>query len=305
MKTSSVSMVRSAAALLALLSLQCASVSAASDTQAPSISADEQTIRSQAQAYANAFSAADVKALGAMWSADGSLTDVRGHVFKGRTAIEDNYAGFFNRFGKQPLEVTVTSVKFPSPDVAIEEGTGKLLNSTTPVDICRYQVVHVRKDGKWEMVSAAETPYVAVDSKEYLKELSWLVGDWKAQGPAGSMRFSADWISNRNFISCAWYADGSNQPSEMEVIGWDPASEQISSWHFGANGGSGHASWRKDKSSWIVQGEGVQPGGAFGRAEYTFKKVDNNNFTWKSDKRSLNGMQMPTTDEIKVTRVNK
>ena len=296
-----------AATLVALCSWQAAgaTLAFAAETAAAPPANDEQTIRLQAQEYLTAFKNGDAKKLAAMWTTEGTLVDISGREFHGRADIEKQFAKFFELMGKQPLEVNIESIRFPVADVAIEEGSGKLANSPSPADMCRYQVVHVKKDGQWQMASVTERPFVAADGTEYLKDLSWLVGDWKAQGPAGSMRFSANWVANKNFISCGWYANESQQPSQVVMIGWDPAAEKISSWHFGGDGGSGHGTWSKDKNSWLVSARAVQPGGAVGRASYIFRRVDDNNFSWKAERRSVNGIEMPASDEIKVARIPK
>lgn len=294
---------RLAASAIAVFALQASALAADPGSPPPPGNADDDAfLRKQAQDYAAAFSSGNAAALTAMWAPDGTLTDVRGEEFHGRDEISKTYSDFFSRFGPQKLEVKVESIRFPSSDVAIEDGICKLVDAPTPIHAAHYQVVHVKKDGKWSMVSGTETPYSPRDNSEFLNELSWIVGDWKAQGPAGSMRFVANWIANKNFISCAWYANDSQQPTQMEIIGWDPSVDQIASWHFDRSGGFGYAAWSKDKNNWIVNAHAVQPGGQTGTAEYLFKKVDNDNFTWRSERRALDGVPMPGTAEIKISR---
>ncbi len=303
MKSRNIRLRHFAATAVALISMQGACLAAGETPPGASSTADDEAaLRAQAQEYATAFSSGNVSALTEMWAPDGTLIDVRGQEFRGRDEIAKDFNNFLSRFGKQHLEVKVESIRFPTSNIAIEEGTSRLIDAPTPIHATRYQVVHAKKDGKWQMVTVTETPYLPVDSADYLKELSWLVGEWKAEGPKGSMKFVANWIANKNFISCSWYGSDSDQPAQMEIIGWDPAVEQIASWHFDRSGGFGYASWTRDKNNWLVDAHAVQPGGSTGQAEYVFKKVDDNNFTWRSDRRILDGVEMPGTDEIKVSR---
>lgn len=301
MKTKNIRL-RHLVATLGLLACLQGAAQAASPTPPPGTADDETFLRNQAQEYVKAFSAGNATALSAMWAPDGTLIDVRGQEYHGRDEIAKGYEAFFNRFGAQKLEINIENIRFPTPDVAIEEGITRLIDAPTPIHVSRYQVVHVKRDGKWAMTSVTETPYLPVDNASYLKELSWIVGEWKAQGPAGSMKFVANWIANKNFISCCWYANDSQQPAQMEIIGWDPSVSQIASWHFDGSGGFGYAAWSRNKNSWLVAAHAVQPSGSTGEAEYVFKKVNDDNFTWKSERRSLDGVPMPGTDEIKVTR---
>ena len=52
-------------------------------------------IRASEQAFVAAFNRGDAKAVAALWTANGSLADEQGQVYKGRKAIEDEYATFF------------------------------------------------------------------------------------------------------------------------------------------------------------------------------------------------------------------
>jgi hypothetical protein len=51
--------------------------------------ANEAHIRAGAQAFIKAFNAGDAKALAEMWTANGTIADEQGNVFKGRKAIEE------------------------------------------------------------------------------------------------------------------------------------------------------------------------------------------------------------------------
>src|SRR5262249_30916237 len=157
---------------------------------------DETTIRAQSADYAKAFANGDVAALARMWAEDAVFTDEGGTVFRGREAIRNQIADFFKRNGKQPLEVTVGSVEFPSDTTAIEHGTTCLSAASPPASMQQYTAVHVKRDGKWEMVSVTESPYKAMSSAECLKSLNWLIGDWNTEGPAGKLRLKLDWVAN-------------------------------------------------------------------------------------------------------------
>ena len=44
-----------------------------------------------------------------------------------------------------------------------------------------------------------------------------------------------------------------------EVIGWDPAKQQIRSWIFDSNGGFGESTWAYDGEHWLIKAANVLP----------------------------------------------
>src|SRR5882724_3863136 len=82
-----------------------------------------------AGAFVEAFHKGDAKAVAAFWTPDGDFVDVDGRVFKGRKAIEDSFTEFFADNKGLKLRMDVVSIKFPTPDMAVEDGTTTLMAS--------------------------------------------------------------------------------------------------------------------------------------------------------------------------------
>jgi uncharacterized protein (TIGR02246 family) len=114
-------------------------VTAATTTaKLPGYSDDERTLRQQAVDYAKFYAARDAKSLASMWTTDGTFTDSKGHEYAGRTAIEDYFRDGFSGGSPQTLDVSVTSIKFPAPGVAIEEGTTRIASGPGMGSMGRY-----------------------------------------------------------------------------------------------------------------------------------------------------------------------
>lgn len=279
------------------------------DKSTSKYSEDEKTLRTQAEDYARAFASGNATAVANMWVSDGSFTDTEGREYKGRNAIQALLESHFRQFGGQPLEVSVESIRFPASSVAIEEGTSRLLSrSSLPISssgLSRYTAVHVKENGKWQMAAVVETNSTPDSNKVFLKDLGWLVGNWAPGGSSpNNIHFKAHWTANRNFIHCIYEAGGTgeSQIKETEIIGYNPLTKRITSWHFDSNGGFGNGKWLRDGQSWIVSATSVEPDGTVGSAIYTLRKLNDNSFTWRSTRRSLAGRPLPNTQEIIVTR---
>jgi uncharacterized protein (TIGR02246 family) len=265
---------------------------------------DEQIIRAQSADYAKSFAKGDVAALAGMWAEDAVFTDDSGGVYRGREAIRNQIADFFNKNEKQALEVTVESIEFPSETTAIEHGSTCLLTGPSPENMQQYTAVHVKRDGKWEMVSVTESPGRAMTSSECLKGLNWLIGDWNTEGPGGKLHLKSTWVANGNLISVNFDTDekDGSKTSQTEYIYWNPRSHRICSWQFDWSGGIGDAWWEKSGEAWLGHARSLLPDGRVAHALIVIQRVDDNTFSWQSTDRQVSGQQLPDTAKLLVKK---
>jgi uncharacterized protein (TIGR02246 family) len=79
-------------------------------------------------ARGNAFQRGDAKAVGAFWAEDGEYVDYNAHRFEGRVAIENAFKTFFAENKDLKLRIEINSLRFVTPDVAIEDGTTSVIS---------------------------------------------------------------------------------------------------------------------------------------------------------------------------------
>ncbi len=118
----------------------------------PKNAASEKAIRDLQSAYVKAFNAGDAKALAVFWAADGEFVDAEGHSFHGRRAIEKEFSAFFAQSKGLTLEVSTESLRFVSPDVALESGRSHLTRAADKaVSGAAYSIVHTHSmaNGNW------------------------------------------------------------------------------------------------------------------------------------------------------------
>src|SRR5207248_1677885 len=143
---------------------------------------DEKAIQATQAAYVKAFNAGDAKALAAFWAPDGEFTDAEGRSFRGRAAIEKEFAAFFADAKGAALEVTTDSLRFVAPGVALENGTTRLTRSSDgAASVSAYNIVHTKRGGQWLLASVREAAYAPSSNYERLRDLEWLVGTWSAK----------------------------------------------------------------------------------------------------------------------------
>jgi hypothetical protein len=64
-----------------------------------------------------------------------------------------------------------------------------------PPEYDRYTVLHVKRDGKWQMALARDGEGPASSAHEQLRPLAWLVGDWVDGGGSAVFVSSCRWTT--------------------------------------------------------------------------------------------------------------
>ena len=117
---------------------------------------EESPIRAAAKSFVEAFDRGDAKAVAAHWTENGSLVDDQGRVFKGRKAIEEEYAAFFKAIPGVKMKVAIQSIEFPTPVTAVEDGTATVSTFSGRPAGCRP--VHGRPRARQGSVADGQCP---------------------------------------------------------------------------------------------------------------------------------------------------
>jgi uncharacterized protein (TIGR02246 family) len=269
--------------------------------------ADEDALLKNAEAFVEAFNRGDAKALAAFWTPQGDYTDLTGRRLVGREAIEKNFAEFFAANKGLKLRIEIESLRFPSPDVAIEDGTTAVLTPDgAPPSRARYTVVHVKRDGKWYLDSVRDAAFAPPSNYDHLKNLDWLIGEWADEATEGeAARIAFTWTENQNFVVSHFTVHLKSVPigGGTQWIGWDPDTKAVRSWMFEANGGHGEGVWTGDGNRWVVKTTTVLPDGKKTTATNTITRVDPDMITWGVTERTLDGKPLADLQPAKMKRV--
>ncbi|MCR4413143.1 MAG: SgcJ/EcaC family oxidoreductase [Thermoguttaceae bacterium] len=278
----------------------------AAETNKADETSDEAAIRATVESYTAAYNRGDAKAVAAHWSDSGEWISPSGQRFRGRAAIEKELQALFAENKGVRIEVTNPSIRFVSPNVAIEEGTVRVIRPAEPPSDSTYLAVDVKEKGQWKLNTVRETEIPETPpASSPLKELAWLVGDWLDDSPEVDDKATVSWTKNKTFLTYAFRVSVPGTDDDLEgtqVIGWDPASGTIRSWMFDSDGGFGEGTWSKEHDRWVVKFSQVLPDGRKASATNVYTLVDGNTFTWKSIGRKLDGEFLPNIDEVKMIR---
>lgn len=269
--------------------------------------AEEAALVKNAESFIEAFHKGDAKALAAFWTEEGDYTDLSGRQLKGREAIERAFAAMFADNKGLKVSVESESLRFVTPDVAIEDGITSIFTADgTPPSRTRYTNVHVKKDGKWLLGSVRDAPYVAPTNYEHLRGLEAAIGEWAGESEGGAVEhLTLSWTENQNFVlgSFATKVKGITVGSATHWIGWDPINKKVRSWIFDAAGGFGEGTWARDGAKWTVKTASVLQDGKKATATYALSRVDADTLSLLATDRTVDGAAVPDAKAIKLKRV--
>lgn len=268
--------------------------------------ADETAIRQAVSSYVTAFDQGNAKVVAALWSPEAVYTNpISGEQVVGREAIEKQFASIFAAGKGAKLQATTESIRFVSPNVAIESGTAKVLHPSRDPESSEYSAVYVKRDGQWLLDRVTEEePPVVQSNYEKLKELEWMVGTWLDQDDQSRIETACHWAKNQNFLVRSFSISVSDRisMSGMQIIGWDPAAKRIRSWVFDSNGGFGEGVWSKKGPAWHVQTTGTAADGRKISSVNVITMLNNDQFTWQIVNGQIGDELLPNVDEVLVVR---
>jgi len=280
--------------------------SPANSQEANRQAADEAAIRKAVEAYAAAFNQGDAKALAALWAPEAVYTNpFSGDEVVGREAIEKQFTAIFAEAKGSKLEASTVSIGFVSPNVAVEQGTAKVIRPDQEPEESQYSAVYVKRDGQWllDRVTEENMP-VVISHYEHLKDLEWMVGSWVDQNDEATVITECQWTRNNNFMTRSFTVQVGDQidMAGMQIIGWDPTEKKIRSWVFDSDGGFGQATWSKKGNSWHVHQAGVLPDGRKSSAVNIITYIDDRTCTLQSVNRTVDGELLPNVSEVQLTK---
>ena len=263
-------------------------------------------IQKQAEAFIKAFENGDAKGVAACWAEDGTYAALSGPELKGREAILKAFTEFFATNKNLKMRITSDSLRFVTPDVAIEEGVAEVFPSDGGApSIARFSNVHVKKGDAWLLSSVKDSVFTPPSNFEHLRDLEWAIGDWASQNSKGEVEhISLSWTETHNFIigSFSTTIKDMSVGSAKQWIGWDPTAKRIRSWSFDDSGAFGEGIWAKEGNKWIIRTVTLLQDGKKASATYIIGMVDADTISLEGKDRKEDGNDLPDIKEVKLKR---
>ncbi|MGH7137807.1 MAG: YybH family protein [Pirellulales bacterium] len=257
---------------------------------------DEAAIRQRGNDYVAAVRRGDGAAIAAFWTAEGDYVDETGRSVKGRVLASDVEAAP-DKGEARRLSVTIESIRFITPEVAVEDGAlisppGALIGSSAR----RYTAIWVRQKGKWLIDGVREANVRLAAHSDQLQELDWMVGDWISDDDGKTVRLSCRWSDDKNFLLREIDVRlPEREPLHVtQRIGWDAREKQVKSWTFDSEGGHGDGLWFHKQDQWIIEARSILSDGTQATGTNTLTEDGDDAFFWESSNGEIEGE--PVTD---------
>jgi uncharacterized protein (TIGR02246 family) len=270
---------------------------------------EEEAIHKAAAAYNAAYAKGDADAVLATWTRDAEFIDDDGKVYRGHKVLGPLFAKALPSFKGYKITGKLTSIRFVKPDVALVDGEQTFTPPRGESNVSQFTSVWVKTDGKWLIRSARDltpdSPGETVAGR-WMREMDWMVGDWVSEGKESTVHLKITPVLNKAFMTMEYDVKRKQGAGSkvVQLVGWDPLTEQIKSWVFDDQGGYGEALWSRNGNSWSSDSTGVLPEGTIGSAFNVLKYIDDDTFTWQSMRREADGQPLPDV-EAKFTRKTK
>ena len=270
----------------------------------PSSAQDEADIRQAAADYLDALRRGDFEAMRAHWTENGNIVDEAGRKTNVRDLQRPATASTGTSIAPPVLNVRTDSVRFVTPDVAIEDGSSQSAlrpNGTTTNG--RYSVVWVKRDGKWLIDSVREAAIADQPPANRLQSLAWVIGNWVEQGDTAAFQASFEWSPGDHFIVGQIRIEPRDQEAHVvsQRIGWDAATGTIRSWNFDSHGGYSTGVWARDGEAWVISTSGVLPDGKRTLGRRVFHRIDDESLLMESLGFQVDGESVPDL-RVKLNR---
>src|SRR5579871_3432417 len=258
---------------------------------------DEGAVRAAIDAYTAAFNKGDLDGLLAHLAADADFVDDNGKQYKGKAEVGDVLKRALADLKGHVLKSTIKSLHFLRPDVVIADGTSEITTPDGATDSGRFTSTWTKIDGKWLLSSVRDLPDSPAASEPApapLQQLAWLVGDWTSENPTFSVRLSARWALNKNFLLLEYTVKGkaNEDLTVAQYIGWDPVEGVLHSWFFDSQGGFGGGDWEREGNTWTAAWSGVLPEGQTASSTNSMSFIDDTSFLFHSVDRDVDGLPL-------------
>jgi uncharacterized protein (TIGR02246 family) len=264
----------------------------------------EHAVRSVLHDLSQAVATGDADRTASFWSEDAVFIDEAGDESRGRAALRERFAKAFQQRTPSTIGLHPDRITLPASNVALVIGSVSSKSGDAIMPQARFSMVLVKQHDRWLINEATETVVQHTHAGDHLKELAWLIGKWQVNKPDSTTKLEADWAANKAFIhsKCVSSEKDGAQRVDSQVIGWDPRTKSIVSWHFDSNGGFGYGKWSKQPSGWQIDFAGVGADGSSTRAANIFTVKSPEEFTWQSVEQTSDGVAIADTDALQIQR---
>ncbi|MCE5318641.1 MAG: nuclear transport factor 2 family protein [Parachlamydia sp.] len=271
-------------------------------------SATKDQITQRLQELTQAINQGDANKLASFWTDEADVSrPLIGEAIEGKAEIVKFLQQRAQELKERKLQFSFKPEKIDitEADQAVVQGVSEISNQQGIFVRNARKVELIREKGQWliDSVTDIEVP-PAPPVYQKLKEIEWLVGNWKDQDEDVTITFANRWDKFNNFVISRFTMDvyGLEAMEGIQIIGFDPVQQKIQSWVFDSDGGFGTGIWTKKGDAWEVAMNYTLSDGQKATGTNVYKKVDDTHYSFSSVDRKLNGQAIPNIEAVTVAK---
>lgn len=269
---------------------------------------EKEAIRARLRNFETAMNQGDLNQISSFFTNDPQLTDPKtGKVYEGKEEVDNFFKQkiAIDRQQQLQLQFKILNIKMEDPNTAIVKAAVEFLNNGNVIFRNARRAELVKENGNWFIDTVTDievNPAPALYT--HLKEIDWLVGDWKDRDDNVTIYFKTNWDRFKNFILQKFdmRVFDVDTMQGLQIIGWDPIENKIRSWVYDSDGGVGTGLWTKSGESWQVAMEYVMSDGKKGSATNIYTKVNDESYKFASIDRKVGGVALPNVEPTLVSK---
>ncbi len=263
-----------------------------------------QALQTVCTALQDAFNAHDARAIGDLWSEDAVHCSVStGTELSGRSAITEAYRKLFETDPTCTLTIAVRSATTESDTSAVVVGTAEVSHPGQAPSRSVFEAKLSRDGAKWQLTSVREVE-LPLDAAAGLNPLGWLIGRWVDEQPTGRIVNQFRWTNGGAFLLREYWVEGKDELSRQgtQIFGWDAEQACVRTWLFDSSGSFGEGHWEQDGPRWVNKLALKLPDGRRAAVTQILERAGDNQLTWQSIDREIDGAAQPNSSVAKLTR---
>lgn len=264
----------------------------------PAVEAVAKVVADSAAQYTELFAKQDAAGIAALFTPEAEYVDATGTVFHGRPAIQAEMAESFRVGPKGKLSIEVVSIRPIAEGLIVEEGGSTFTpDEGGAISQTRYVALHNRQtDGGWLLAGVRELAPAELTPHERLKDLAWLVGDWREEVAGGVTTTSWKWTDDGVALIAHFTTrdPAGSTRSGTHRVGWDAERKLFRSWVFDSTGGFADGWWSPENDgTWSVRLVGADVDGVRIATTLTYAADGAENMTISQRDRTRGGEALP------------
>lgn len=268
---------------------------------------DQEQVATRLKEFTDDISQGKTDNIGTFWTEDAQVINpLTGQVINGRNDIAQYLQKKAQDLKGKEVQFHITRTDVKNPNLVTVQGVVDFYQDGKVVDQQAREVDLVKDNGIWylDFLREIHVDLAPTLSHDHLKELDWLLGNWKDKDQDVTISYDGKWDRYKNFIIQRFDMSiyGLETLEGRQIITWDPIEKKIRSWIFDSDGGFGQGTWTKTDEGWSTKIDYTLATGETATSTNMYTKISPSSYTYSSIDRKVGDTKLPNVEPTVVKK---